>query len=393
MGEEDLFSEIREKRILERSPLAARMRPQQLSDVVGQEHLLGDHAPLRRLIGTDRMSSIILWGPPGTGKTTIAGLIASTTQKHFERLSAVTAGVKEVREVIEAARQRLVLDERSTVVFIDEIHRFTTSQQDALLHAVESGVVVLIGATTENPSFSINSALRSRSSVFALKPVDRENIVTVLQRALHSENATATDDALALIASRCTGDVRQALTSLEVALAVGRGKHVSLSDATAALQTAVQRLDVGDHYAIASAFIKSMRAGEVDTALHWLARMLESGEDVRFVARRLMIFASEDIGMADHTSLLVAVAVAQAVEKVGMPEAGHHLAQAVIHLSKAPKSRAVSTALGEAVEDVRNAAVHIVPPAAGEAPPHHRRGTGVPNYYRGDHEPSGSHEH
>lgn len=392
MGEEDLFSAIREQRILERAPLAARMRPQHLSEVVGQDHLLGDGAPLRRLIEADRMSSIILWGPPGTGKTTIAELIASTTQKHFERLSAVTAGVKEVREIIEAARQRLVLDARSTVVFIDEIHRFTTNQQDALLHAVESGVVVLIGATTENPSFSINSALRSRSSVFALQPVSSDDVAAVLERALIFESATADDAAVALIASRCTGDVRQALTSLEVAIAVAHGNHVSLSEATAALQTAVQRLDVDDHYAMASAFIKSMRAGHVNVALHWLARMIESGEDVRFIARRLMIFASEDIGMADHTSLLVAVAAAQAVEKIGMPEAGHHLAHAVIHLSQAPKSRTVSAALAEAVADVRSAHVHLVPPPTGEWPQHHPRGTGVPNYYRGEHESSSSND-
>ena len=325
---------------------------------------------------------MILWGPPGTGKTTIAELIAATTKKQFERLSAVTAGVKDVREIIESAQRRLLLDERGTVVFIDEIHRFTSNQQDALLHAVESGLITLVGATTENPAFSVNPALRSRSSVFALKAVDDENIAVVLRRALEKENSVADEDALALIAQRSVGDVRQALTSLEVALSLAAGKTLSVGHAEAALQTGVQRLGVNDHYDIASAFIKSMRAGEVDIALHWLARMIEGGEDPRFIARRLMIFASEDIGMADHTSLLVAVACAQAVEKIGLPEAAHQLAHAVIHLSMAPKSRAVSEALASALDDVRAGRTGSAPPTTSHPPSFAPRGTEVPRYYR-----------
>lgn len=386
MDEPDLFTASVEERIAARAPLAARMRPTSLDEVVGQEHLVGPSGPLRRLIESDRLASIILWGPPGTGKTTLAELVASTTKRNFERLSAVTAGVKDIREVIDAAKRRLTIDDRGTVVFVDEIHRFNTTQQDALLHAVESGLVTLVGATTENPAFSVNPALRSRSSVFALKPVGEESVAVLLRRALQHDGITADDAAIDLLARRCTGDARQALTALEVAIALSGGAAVSLESATTALDTSVSRMGRDDHYDIISAFIKSMRASEVDIALHWLARMVEAGEDPRFIARRMMIFASEDIGMSDHTSLLVAVAAAEALDRVGLPEALHHLAQAVIHLSRAPKSRAVTDAISRAVADVREGRTGQAPPTTAQPPTFHPLGLGELRYYREAHE-------
>ncbi|MGA0117498.1 MAG: replication-associated recombination protein A [Ilumatobacteraceae bacterium] len=382
MESPDLFSESLENNIAERAPLAARLRPQTLDDVVGQDHLVGANAPLRRLIVADKVSSILLWGPPGTGKTTLAELIASSTKRRFERLSAVTAGVKDVREVIDSAKRALTFENRGTVVFIDEIHRFTTTQQDALLHAVESGVVSLIGATTENPAFSVNPALRSRSSVFELKPVDEGAIQQVLNRACHVLSCTASDEAIRIIARRCTGDVRQALTAFEVAIALAAGHEVIEEHATLALNTSVSRLGRNDHYDIISAFIKSMRASEPNTALHWLARMVEGGEDPRFIARRLIIFASEDIGLADHTSLLIAVAAAEALDRVGLPEAMHHLAHATLHLSLAPKSRSVTSAIASAVTDVREGRTGQAPPTTVDPPQHRPLGFDPPRYYR-----------
>ena len=382
MESPDLFSESLENNIAERAPLAARLRPQTLDDVVGQDHLVGANAPLRRLIVADKVSSILLWGPPGTGKTTLAELIASSTKRRFERLSAVTAGVKDVREVIDSAKRALTFENRGTVVFIDEIHRFTTTQQDALLHAVESGVVSLIGATTENPAFSVNPALRSRSSVFELKPVDEGAIQQVLNRACHVLSCTASDEAIRIIARRCTGDVRQALTAFEVAIALAAGHEVIEEHATLALNTSVSRLGRNDHYDIISAFIKSMRASEPNTALHWLARMVEGGEDPRFIARRLIIFASEDIGLADHTSLLIAVAAAEALDRVGLPEAMHHLAHATLHLSLAPKSRSVTSAIASAVTDVRDGRTGQAPPTTMDPPQYRPLGFDPPRYYR-----------
>ncbi len=378
----DLFTESLEEQIALRAPLAARLRPTMLDDIVGQSHLVGPDGPLRRLIDADRVSSIILWGPPGTGKTTLAELIASSTRRRFERLSAVTAGVKDIREVIDSAKRALTFDGHGTVVFVDEIHRFSTTQQDALLHAVESGVVTLVGATTENPAFSVNPALRSRSSVFALHPVGEDDVREVLHRAATLLAVTAADDALAVIARRCTGDVRQAITAFEVAIALAGNAPVALEHAMTALNTSVTRLGRDDHYDVISAFIKSMRAGETDTALHWLARMVEAGEDARFIARRLVIFASEDVGLADHTALLVAVAAADALDRVGLPEAMHHLAHATIHLSRAPKSRSVTVAIAEAVRDVREGRTGQAPPTTSEPPTFHPLGFTPPAYYR-----------
>ena len=384
MESPDLFTASVEERIASRAPLAARMRPVTLNDVVGQDHLVGPSGPLRRLIESDRLASIILWGPPGTGKTTLAELVASTTKRNFERLSAVTAGVKDIREVIEAAKRRLTIDDRGTVVFVDEIHRFNTTQQDALLHAVESGLVTLVGATTENPAFSVNPALRSRSSVFGLKPVDEHAVAELLRRAVTDEGVQIDDGAVELLARRCTGDARQALTALEVAIALSGGASVSVAHATTALDTSVSRMGRDDHYDVISAFIKSMRASEVDIALHWLARMVEAGEDPRFIARRMIIFASEDIGMADPTALQTAIAVADALDRVGLPEALHNLAHAVIHLSQAPKSRAVTDAIARAVADVREGRTGQAPATTAQPPGFRPMGISEFRYYRAD---------
>jgi putative ATPase len=384
MDSPDLFTASVEERIASRAPLAARMRPATLNDVVGQDHLVGPLGPLRRLIESDRLASIILWGPPGTGKTTLAELVASTTKRNFERLSAVTAGVKDIREVIEAAKRRLTIDDRGTVVFVDEIHRFNTTQQDALLHAVESGLVTLVGATTENPAFSVNPALRSRSSVFGLKPVDEQAVAELLRRAVIHEGVEIDNGAVELLARRCTGDARQALTALEVAIALSVGDKVSIEHATTALDTSVSRMGRDDHYDVISAFIKSMRASEVDIALHWLARMVEAGEDPRFIARRMIIFASEDIGMADPTALHTAIAVADALDRVGLPEALHNLAHAVVHLSQAPKSRAVTDAIARAVADVREGRTGQAPATTAQPPGFRPMGISEFRYYRAD---------
>lgn len=382
MSEPTLFSAAAEERLRQRSPLAARLRPRSLDDVAGQEHLTAPGRPLRRLVEADALSSVILWGPPGTGKTTLAEIIADTTQREFVRLSAVTSGVKDIREVIDRANDRIGQYGRSTLVFIDEIHRFSTTQQDALLHAVESGLVTIIGATTENPAFSVNPALRSRSTVFRLNPVPEDAVLELLRRGLRTEGRTAADDVLRLIARRCTGDARQALTALEVACAIAEGEEVDAAAAAAALDTSVQRLNRDAHYDIASPFIKSMRAGDVDGALHWLARMVEAGEDPRFIARRIMIFASEDIGTADHTALPLAVAAAQAVALVGFPEATHTLAHAVVHMARAPKSRAVTEAIWAAVGDVREGRTGEVPPVTAETVDFRPVGYGDFTYYR-----------
>lgn len=384
LREPSLFSAAAEERLRQRSPLAARLRPRSLDEVVGQEHLTAPGRPLRRLIEADALSTVIFWGPPGTGKTTLAEIIAATTHREFERLSAVTSGVKDVREVIERAGDRIGQFARSTLVFIDEIHRFTAVQQDALLHAVESGLITVIGATTENPAFSVNPALRSRATVFRLEPVSDDALVSLMKRGLEEEGKSAHDDVLERIASRCSGDARQALTALQVACAIAEGTEVTVADAAAALDTSLQRFNKDAHYDIASPFIKSMRAGDVDSALHWFARMVEGGEDPRFIARRIMIFASEDVGMADPGALPVATAAAQSVEMVGFPEAVHILAHAIVHMSLAPKSRAVTDAVWRAIDDVRNGRTGEAPPIGDTTTSFRPVGHGDFSYYRVD---------
>jgi putative ATPase len=357
----DLFSSAAEERLRSSAPLAARLRPRSIDGVVGQDHLVGPDRPLRRLVEQDRLTSAIFWGPPGTGKTTLALAVAGSTARAFEQLSAVTAGVKDVREVIERARQRLGERSQGTILFLDEIHRFSKAQQDALLPAVEDGTLTLIGATTENPFFEVNPPLRSRSTLFRLEPLGPEAIAELVRRGLEAERAAATSEAIELLVDRSAGDGRQALTSLEVAIALAQPGDVTLQHAEAALGTSALRYGRDDHYDVISAFIKSMRGSDPDAAVYWLARMLEAGEDARFIVRRMVIFASEDVGLADPQSLLVAVAAAHALEHVGLPEAQLNLAQAVIHLATAPKSNRAALAIWNARAEVRDGAVGEVP--------------------------------
>ncbi len=359
---DDLFAVAAEEQLARQSPLAMRLRPRTLDEVVGQDHLLAPGAPLRTLIEADTLRSVILWGPPGTGKTTVAELIARTTDRAFERLSAVSAGVKDVREVLLGAERRLGERQARTILFLDEVHRFNKAQQDALLPSVESGLLTLIGATTENPFFEVNPPLLSRSTLFRLVPLDDAAAGMLLTRGLAAEGATADDDAVALLLARNAGDGRHVLTTLEVCVALaGPSRHVTLTIAEAALGTQALRYGRDEHYDVVSAFIKSIRGSDADAGLHWLARMLEAGEDARFIARRLVILASEDVGMADPLSLLVADAAARAVEFVGLPEAQLNLAQAVVHLATAPKSNRVTTAIGRARQDVRDGVGGEVP--------------------------------
>ncbi len=357
----DLFAAAAEERLRSTAPLAARLRPRTIDDVVGQDHLVGAGKPLRRLVEQDRLTSAIFWGPPGTGKTTLALAVAGSTSRAFEQMSAVTAGVKDVREVIERARHRLGERDQGTILFLDEIHRFSKAQQDALLPAVEDGTLTLIGATTENPFFEVNPPLRSRSTLFRLEPLNPAAIRTLVARGLEAEGTTASAEAMDLLVERAGGDGRQVLTSLEVACALAHPGPVAIEHAEAALGTSALRYGRDDHYDVISAFIKSMRGSDPDAAVYWLARMLEAGEDARFIARRVVIFASEDVGMADPQALLVAVAAAHAVEHVGLPEAQHNLAQAVIHLATAPKSNRSALAIWNARDAVRDGDVGEVP--------------------------------
>ena len=347
------------------APLAVRMRPASLDEVVGQAHLLKPNSPLRRLVEGSGAASVILYGPPGTGKTTLASLISHATGRRFEALSALSAGVKEVRAVIESARSAAIHGQQ-TVLFIDEVPRFSKTQQDALLAAVENRVVLLVAATTENPSFSVVAPLLSRSLILQLQPLSAADIAAVLRRAIDDERGlggavTITDDALELLVQLSAGDARRALTALEVA--AESGQEISVEIVEQSLDRAAVRYDRdGDqHYDVISAFIKSVRGSDVDAALHYLARMLVAGEDPRFLARRLLILASEDIGMADPSALQAAVAAAQTVQLIGMPEAQLTLAHATVHLATAPKSNAVTTALGAAMADVRAGKAGLVP--------------------------------
>ncbi|MDX3661951.1 replication-associated recombination protein A [Streptomyces sp. ID05-26A] len=372
--DEGLFGatdEEKAERIAANAPLAVRMRPATLDEVVGQDHLLGPGAPLRRLVEGATPASVMLYGPPGTGKTTLATLVSKATGRRFVALSALSAGVKEVRAVIDEARRRLVRSGESTVLFIDEVHRFSKTQQDALLGAVEDRIVLLVAATTENPFFSVVSPLLSRSLVLQLKSLSDDGVRAVIQRAVSDERGLGgsvvlepeAEDHLIRLAG---GDARRSLTALEAAAdsAVASNEGViTLALLESTVDKAAVRYDRdGDqHYDVTSAFIKSIRGSDVDAALHYLARMIEAGEDPRFIARRLVIHASEDVGMADPTALQTCVAAAQAVQLIGLPECTLNLAQATIHLATAPKSNAVTTAIYGAIEDVRKGAIGSVP--------------------------------
>jgi putative ATPase len=361
----DLFADAARERMPEVAPLALRLRPRTLDQFLGQRHILGEGSALRLAIEEDRVASMILYGPPGSGKTTLARVVANTTGAAFEELSAVAASVADVRAVIADARERLGATGQRTILFLDEIHRFNKAQQDALLPSVEEGLVTLIGATTENPYFEVNSALLSRMQLYELHPMGDEDLETIVRRGIDDLSADVSDELVALIARRAGGDARNALNILELAWQTAAAEDASLNEAhveDAARKRPLVYDKGGDaHYDFISAFIKSMRGSDPDAALYYLAAMLEGGEDPRYVARRMIVLASEDVGNADPRALLVAVAAAHAVEHVGLPEARLNLAQAAIYLARAPKSNAVIQGLGAATRDVREHG-HLRPP-------------------------------
>ena len=364
----DLFDYMKEQTLENESPLASRMRPVNLEEVAGQEHIIGKDKLLYRAIKADKLGSVIFYGPPGTGKTTLAKVIANTTSARFKQINATVAGKKDMEEVVKEAQQHLGMYGKKTILFVDEIHRFNKGQQDYLLPFVEDGTLILIGATTENPYFEVNSALLSRSIVFELKPLEKEDICKILERAVSdcergmgSYHAVLHEDAKSFLADIAGGDARAALNALELGILTTQksedGKiHIDLETASQCIQKRVVRYDkTGDnHYDTTSAFIKSMRGSDPDAAVFYLAKMLYAGEDIKFIARRIMICAAEDVGNADPQALQVAVAAAQAVERLGMPEAQIPLAQAVTYVASAPKSNAAYMAIAEAMEAVKN---------------------------------------
>ncbi len=363
----DLFDYMKEQNLEQEAPLASRLRPSTLDEVVGQEHIIGKDKLLYRAIKADKLGSVIFYGPPGTGKTTLAKVIANTTSSRFRQINATVAGKKDMEEVVKEAQDYLGMYGKKTILFIDEIHRFNKGQQDYLLPFVEDGTLILIGATTENPYFEVNGALLSRSIIFELKPLTKENIETLLDRAvtdkekgMGSYNAVLEEDAREFLADISGGDARAALNALELGILTTKrredGKiHIDLETASQCIQKRVVRYDkTGDnHYDTISAFIKSMRGSDPDAAVFYLAKMLYAGEDIKFIARRIMICAAEDVGNADPQALVVAVAAAQAVERLGMPEAQIPLAQAVTYVASAPKSNAACMAVFDAMEAVK----------------------------------------
>jgi putative ATPase len=394
----DLFDAAAEAQLASKAPLAARLRPKTLDEVIGQGHLLGPGAPLRVLIEADQLRSAILWGPPGTGKTSLARIVASSTQKSFESLSAVASGVKDVRDALEAARRRLGERGKGTILFIDEVHRFNKSQQDVLLPGVEEGLVILIGATTENPYFSVNPPLLSRATLWRLHPLGPADLETLVRRGLELEGAEATEEALEALVGSADGDGRAALSTLELAVALaqarspesppqdGRAGLVTQDDVSKARDGRLYHQGADDHYDQISAFIKSVRGSDPDAGLYWLARMLEAGEDPRFLARRLVILASEDVGLADPQSLVMANAAARALEFVGLPEAALHLAQATVYLALAPKSNRITLALGRARADLAAGQHHEVPAHLRDASYRGANALGHGNEYRYPHD-------
>lgn len=372
----DLFDYMREQNQKDDAPLASRMRPKQLDDVVGQEHIIGKGKLLYRAIKADKLSSIIFYGPPGTGKTTLAKVIANTTSADFQQMNATVAGKKDMEAVVAAAKTSMGGYQRKTILFIDEIHRFNKAQQDYLLPFVEDGTIILIGATTENPYFEVNAALLSRSRIFELKPLSKENILTLIQRAVTDEingmgafHAVIDTDAAAFLADVADGDARAALNAIELAvLTTDRAAdgliHINLSVAQECIQKRAVRYDKdGDsHYDTISAFIKSMRGSDPDAAVYYLARMLYAGEDIKFIARRIMICASEDVGNADPMALVVATNASLAVERIGMPEAQIILAQACSYVACAPKSNAAVMGIAAAMDEVKASGSLPIPP-------------------------------
>jgi putative ATPase len=353
----DLFSDAARERLPDVAPLATRLRPERLEDFVGQASVVGEGSALARAIAEDRVGSSIFYGPPGSGKTTLARMIAAATGAAFEELSAVSASVADVRGVIQRATERLGTESRRTILFLDEIHRFNKAQQDALLPAVETGLLILIGATTENPYFEVNSALLSRTQIYELDPLSYEDLTVIARRGAEALGAEVPEPLLDLIARKAGGDARAALSTLELAWYTAQSEQAPLEERhvedAARRRPVVYDKDGDAHYDFISAFIKAIRGSDPDAALYYLAAMLEGGEDARYIARRLIVHASEDIGMADSDALLVAAAAAHAVEHVGLPEARLNLAHATIYLATAPKSNAVLRALGAATRDVR----------------------------------------
>lgn len=373
---EDLFSSLGRENLKKKMPLAARMRPETLAEILGQKHILGPGMLLRRAIENDQLGSLIFYGPPGTGKTTLALVISRATKAEFIKINAVTSGVAELRQAVKEAGERLKNSGRGTIVFIDEIHRFNKSQQDALLPSVEEGKIVLIGATTENPYFSVNSALLSRSRIFRLDPLEEQTVLQLLKRALQDEEkglglyrTEVAEEALRHLARAAGGDVRQALNGLELAVTSTRPdekgiRHVGLAEAEESIQQRAVLYDkAGDqHYDVISAFIKSIRGSDADAALHYLARMIEAGEDHRFIMRRILILAAEDVGPAAPEAMGIAAGAAQALEMAGMPEGRIIMANIVVYLCNAPKSNAAYLGLDKALEDVRQGRGGPVPP-------------------------------
>ena len=395
----DLF-EARAARDPAATPLAERMRPETLDDFVGQGHIVGEGRILRRAIESDRIPSMILWGPPGTGKTTLAHIVARHTGAAFETLSAVSAGVRDIRAVVASARDRRRYEQRGTVLFIDEIHRFNKSQQDALLPHVEAGVCRLVGATTENPSFEVNAALLSRARVFQLRPLGVADLVAVMRRALDDEqrglgklNLDASDRLLEALARACEGDARRALGTLELAADMLEDGERTLTPELVGQVLGGRRLRYDkageEHYNVVSAFIKSMRASDADAAIYWLARLLESGEDPMFVARRIVIFAAEDVCNADPQALVIATAAAEATHMVGMPECVLPLSQATLYLSMAPKSNTGLTAYAAAKKDVVRHGALPVPLAVRNAVTALMKAAGYGSGYRYPHDEEG----